>query len=147
MLIISFQWTQNLNWKFLTFILWPVRYMKVSRKFYIWRVYCHSQAYWEHCQTSEVFFWENSWRLSTVNYFRNKLHLRCLTGFSVRLCHCQTGKNTFKDYCKDVRTLNKISSKLALFCCLYYWPKKQILDTARLLIANFKRMFPSGHTT
>ena len=38
-----------------------------------------TREYSEHCQTSKM-------QLKTVNYFRKKLHLRCLTRFRIRLC-------------------------------------------------------------
>ena len=45
-------------------------------------VHVNPEAFLEPCQASDIGrFCKNSWQLKTVNDFRKKINLECLTGF------------------------------------------------------------------
>ena len=81
-----------------------------------------SKMYSEQCQISKIeLFCKNSKRLSTVNYFRKKFHLRCLTLFWIHLRQGSKKCGIGNWYLKHTLFSNTMKNVLISLKCLIFY--------------------------
>ena len=107
-----------------TEILWTISALNISEKSHkrpmrirgVFRTLSDIQD-WVFCESSE--------RLKVMNYFRKTLHLRCLTGFLIRL-----RKSSFSQgFCETCK-----------FCSCFFFISKAFFMAAQVLLITYKDM-------